>query len=183
MPVPDFAPGEVLTAAAMDSIGLWLVKSSSFSAAATCPMESVFSSSYRNYAVFTSFTGSSAGANHQLVFYTGTNTEYTSALYYRYGFYAVGATLTTLAASTQTSMFLNNHSSVAANRSTTELRVYAPNNSSFKTNIRNDAWDYNSGLVIRTDNLVDVANSFTGFVVKPSTGTLTGNIAVYGYRD
>jgi hypothetical protein len=26
MPVPDFSPGQVLTAAAMDSIGLWLVK-------------------------------------------------------------------------------------------------------------------------------------------------------------
>jgi hypothetical protein len=50
MPVPDFSPGEVLTAAAMDSIGLWLVDSGPLSGAAT-NFEGCFTSKYRNYRI------------------------------------------------------------------------------------------------------------------------------------
>jgi hypothetical protein len=49
MPVPDFSPGEVLTAAAMDSIGLWKVASVDFSNTTTINVDNVFTSNYRNY--------------------------------------------------------------------------------------------------------------------------------------
>jgi hypothetical protein len=52
MPVPDFSPGEVLTAAAMDSIGLWLVHSSSFAGVTSNSLPNgTFTSSYRNYRI------------------------------------------------------------------------------------------------------------------------------------
>jgi hypothetical protein len=52
MPVPDFSPGEVLTAAAMDSIGLWLVYSSSFSGVTSFSLpDGTFTSNYRNYRI------------------------------------------------------------------------------------------------------------------------------------
>jgi hypothetical protein len=52
MPVPDFSPGEVLTAAAMDSIGLWKVASGNFSTGVnTFDISNVFSSSYKSYRV------------------------------------------------------------------------------------------------------------------------------------
>ena len=182
MTYPSFNSGEVLTASDMNAVGLWLVKSTNFTTASTCPMESVFSSSYLNYLVKITMTGS-ANTFMNLVFYTGTNTEYTNATYYRYGAYYGSGAWTDYQAGNQTSMVLNNYSSTAANISNTELAVFAPNNSSFRTNIRNDSWDAQSGLLIRTENVVDVANSFTGFVVKPNTGTLTGRIRVYGYKD
>jgi hypothetical protein len=51
MPVPDFSPGEVLTAAAMDSIGLWKIAETSFTTAATPFIDGCFSADYENYVV------------------------------------------------------------------------------------------------------------------------------------
>jgi hypothetical protein len=52
MPVPDFSPGEVLTAAAMDSIGLWLVKSQTIGAGvASVNVTDAFSADYDNYRI------------------------------------------------------------------------------------------------------------------------------------
>jgi hypothetical protein len=51
MPVPDFSPGEVLTAAAMDSIGLWKIAETSFTTAATPFIDGCFSADFENYVV------------------------------------------------------------------------------------------------------------------------------------
>jgi hypothetical protein len=51
MPVPDFSPGEVLTAAAMDSIGLWKIAETSFTTTATPFIDGCFSSDYEHYVV------------------------------------------------------------------------------------------------------------------------------------
>lgn len=182
MPVPVFSAGEVLTAANMNAVGLWLVKSSDFTTASTCPMQSVFSSNYLNYLVKITMTGS-ANSNFSLVFYTGTNTEYTAANYFRYGAYYGSGAWSNFQLSSTDSVFVNNHASTAANISSSDLSIFAPNNSSFRTNLRNDSWDAQTGLVIRTENTIDTTSAFTGFVLKPATGTLTGRIRVYGYRD
>ena len=50
MPVPDFSPGEVLTAGAMDSIGLWKVASGTLSSTAT-NFVGCFTDDYRNYRI------------------------------------------------------------------------------------------------------------------------------------
>jgi hypothetical protein len=50
MPVPDFSPGEVLTAGAMDSIGMWKVYSASFAGVTSVILpDGTFNANYRNY--------------------------------------------------------------------------------------------------------------------------------------
>ena len=52
MPVPDFSPGEVLTAAAMDSIGLWLVKTQTVgTGVSSVPVTDAFSADFDNYKI------------------------------------------------------------------------------------------------------------------------------------
>jgi hypothetical protein len=51
MPVPDFSPGEVLTAAAMDSIGLWKIGGGTLSGTAV-NFQGVFTSDYNVYKMF-----------------------------------------------------------------------------------------------------------------------------------
>jgi hypothetical protein len=52
MPVPDFSPGEVLTAAAMDSIGLWLVKTQTIGAGvSSVVVADAFNSDFENYKI------------------------------------------------------------------------------------------------------------------------------------
>jgi hypothetical protein len=67
MPVPDFSPGEVLTAAAMDSIGLWKITSASATSGSVLNISNCFSSDYTNYRVtVTARTASAVGLNMQL---------------------------------------------------------------------------------------------------------------------
>jgi len=62
MPVPDFSPGEVLTAAAMDSIGLWLVSTTTIGTGVTSvPVNNCFSSNYQNYRVVINTSASASG--------------------------------------------------------------------------------------------------------------------------
>jgi hypothetical protein len=51
MPVPDFSPGEVLTAAAMDSIGLWKVGSVTAGSSSAIVLDNIFTSNYDNYRI------------------------------------------------------------------------------------------------------------------------------------
>jgi hypothetical protein len=63
MPVPDFSPGEVLTAAAMDSIGLWKIASGSFSG--TTNIDGIFTSDYDNYRIVaTGMSGTITGLSN-----------------------------------------------------------------------------------------------------------------------
>jgi len=70
MPVPDFSPGEVLTAAAMDSIGLWLVKTQTVGAGvASVVVTNAFSADYANYRV--TWTGGALAGAAALTFQLG----------------------------------------------------------------------------------------------------------------
>ena len=62
MPVPDFSPGEVLTAAAMDSIGLWLIGEGTINNTTGGNFDDVFSSSYANYRITVNATNGASSA-------------------------------------------------------------------------------------------------------------------------
>jgi hypothetical protein len=66
MPVPDFSPGEVLTAAAMDSIGLWKVASVSVTSGSVLAVDNCFTSDYDNYRVVVSNLKSTGNASLSL---------------------------------------------------------------------------------------------------------------------
>jgi hypothetical protein len=86
MPVPDFSPGEVLTAAAMDSIGLWLVKTQTVgTAVSSVTVTNAFSANYDNYRVI--YSGGTQTANDLSMKFgptsvAGHNTQYYSTLFY-----------------------------------------------------------------------------------------------------
>jgi hypothetical protein len=62
MPVPDFSPGEILTAGAMDSIGLWLVKTQAVPAGGSAfTVTDAFSANYDNYRIVFNNIGGTAG--------------------------------------------------------------------------------------------------------------------------
>ena len=62
MPVPDFSPGEVLTAAAMDSIGLWKIASVSVTSGSVLSVSNCFTSDYDNYRIVVSNLKSTGNA-------------------------------------------------------------------------------------------------------------------------
>lgn len=179
---PDFTPGAVLTAAQMDSVGLWLVKSQDFSAQDPLDVTSIFSSDFRNYKIYMDVYGSaSVVLNAQ--FLSGTNTPYTSADYYRYGFYVGGAgTYTGYSQATQTNMFIDNIGTTSTQRSPIEMTVFMPN-ATQRTYLFLQSFDSYSGLMINLQHQCATTTAFTGMRFDATSGTITGSIRVYGMRD
>jgi hypothetical protein len=182
MPVPDFSPGEVLTAAAMDSISSWKLADVDFTTSALVEVENVFSANYDHYELILTVIGSAA-TNHDLRFHTAVNTPTTASNYFRYGFYlTAGGTFINFQSNSLSSLFLNNHSTGAGVISSTRATVMSPFNNASRTHFYHQAYDSQSGLYINLMHQWVDNTRFTGFRVIPASGTLTGNIQVRGWR-
>jgi hypothetical protein len=180
MPVPDFSPGEVLTAAAMDSIGLWLVKTVTVgSGVSTIPVTSCFSADFANYRVVMSNVDASVDENSYYLTLSGsTSTTYRSAIkWVAFGTGTVGGAQ-------------NNNSNAGFFMGLSSV----DNNTDFVADITSPFLAQRTGIMSQstTNNYmvygggIDTnAASSTGFTIVPSAAfTFTGGtIRVYGYRN
>ena len=179
MPVPDFRPGEVLTAAAMESIGLWLVKTQTVgTGVSSVVVNDAFSSTYDNYFItMAGGTGSSAAAiNMQL---NGSSTGY-------YGFLVYGAStgsaITGVGENNVANFAFVGGIGVGGQAAHVSCHIYGPALATYtKLNV---GFYQNSNLYGNFGGEHRVGSSFTGFTIAPGVGTLTGGtIRVYGYRN
>jgi hypothetical protein len=184
MPVPDFSPGEVLTASAMDSIGLWQIASTSFTSSPGVEVQNCFSSSYRNYKVLINVFGNNSH-NLQMQFMTGTNTKDNAATYDRWGFFW-NAGINNFNQTNDDKNFVVNYFNAAANYSTADLTIFQPNIANVNTIANQHSWSGDSGLATWLDFSKRSNSAFTGLYIFPGslgTQTITGNITVYGMRN
>jgi hypothetical protein len=178
MPVPDFSPGEVLTAAAMDSIGLWKVASVSVTSGSVLAVNNCFTSDYDNYRIvlFNLKTTSNIAMNWQLR--NGT-TPSTTGYFSTQAFILFGAA-TWLFGSPGTSSFIAPGNTNTNPPSSGTIDIFQPQKNErtgfFGTYQAHDAMILTSG----THN--DGTNVYDGFQLN-SAGTFTsGTATVYGYR-
>ena len=175
MPVPDFSPGEVLTAAAMDSIGLWLVKTQTVgTAVSSVNVTGAFSADYDNYRI--TYTGGTMSVETALMMTFGaTTTNY-------YGSFVHGSYIGSGNAS------FNGDNNVArfgfvggSTQPNVSIDVFTPFLTRYTDiNARtrySTFWGTYQGLLLNS-------TSYTDFTLTPNTGTMTGGtIRVYGYRN
>ena len=176
MPVPDFSPGEVLTAAAMDSIGLWLVKTQTIgTAVSSVTVTDAFSADYDNYKIMISGGQGSASTNLRYN-NTGSTTQYYSA-----------GTVTLYSTKAVAGFSTNNASSIIAGSVLTSLiscdltviNPFLAKDTLFSIGQVVFGADAGTGAAIHSS-----AVSYTGFTLAPQSGTFTGGtIRVYGYRN
>jgi len=180
MPVPDFSPGEVLTAAAMDSIGLWLVKTQTIgTGVSSVTVTGAFSADYDNYRIVVSGGVSSVSAG-------ALNLTLGSAAigYYRAGSFMSysGGSITGFSNSNATSWNgIFEASTNMINGVVDLLNPFAAKNtvlSSHTSAIRTDGYSlFQGGYLADT-------TSYTAFTITASAGNITGGtIRVYGYRN
>ena len=178
MPVPDFSPGEVLTAAAMDSIGLWLVKTQTVGAGVTSvSVTNAFSADYNNYRVIYS-GGTAAGAASMNFSLTGSSASYYLAV--------TGAAYTGGASSiSEANVSVWSFAGIATiNGCSLDVTVYNPF-LSLRTGLQ-----VTGRVDMRTDGAAfvgsgfhNVSSSYTGFTIAASQAMTGGTIRVYGYRN
>lgn len=189
MPVPDFSPGEVLTAAAMDSIGLWKVTTATVTAQTTLTVDNCFTADYANYRIVISMLGVTDQNNLglQLLDSSGTviATNYVGSAY-GLDYATPGTTFATLNSTSQFVLgFLANSASHGA--SSYNCDVSGPQISTQRTSINGLFTAVSSGSAFRGGfnfGLRSAAETARGFKLINGFGTnMTGTVRVYGYRN
>jgi hypothetical protein len=189
MPVPDFSPGEVLTAAAMDSIGLWKVTSATVTAQPTLTVDNCFSANYANYRVIVSLNGvsnnnqirmdvlNSAGARLQ--------TNYAGSFYGQdYSSGTLGFEALTSAVTVPLG-YLPNVGTFGPGLYTFDIAN--PFTSTIQTRIHGTSNGVDAGRVFLGGQVISrrsSAETNRGLFFFNSVGSnMTGTVSVYGYRD
>jgi hypothetical protein len=173
---PSFTAGSVLTAAQMNAVGLWLVKSQAVgTGVSSVTVTGAFSADYNSYRVVIRGMKSAAPANVFLTFGATTSGYYGSFYYDNYNGSSTGT------------LRRNNGSNLVVGTSDTTLSEYGA------------AFDVHNPFIAMSTTMAGMyygysetgwyggtqagANSYTSLVITPSTSTFTGGtISVYGYR-
>jgi hypothetical protein len=180
MPVPDFSPGEVLTAAAMDSIGLWLVKTQTVgTTVSSVAVTGAFSADYDYYKItYTDGVGSTTASMNLQMGSTATGYVWGIVIgrYDNAGSLSGGATNDTV---------WKNVGFSDADGNLFECELTQPFQTK-KTGFKAWHWDARfgggTGFGAAGGHLRNTT-SYTGFTLSVSSGTMTGGtIRVYGFR-
>ena len=180
---PDFTAGQVLTAAQMNQIGLWLVKSQDFSGSDPLDLTGIFTSDFRNYKLLMSLRGSASSVliMHLL---SGTNTLVNGANYFRYGFaYSTAGATTNLHIGAQTSYSLLSHAASSTDYMPIEMTIFNPNINTIRPHWIVNTFQATDGQIGVLQGLYNVAAAYTGLRFDATSGTITGNVRVYGFND
>lgn len=181
MTYPTFNSGDVLTAAEMNAVGCWLVKSQVVgTGVATIDVTSAFSSDYQNYRV--TYSGGVGSTNANLNMQFGIGLTFTATNYFGgLGFINVGGATWQIAANNGGGSFTAGTQRTAG--ANLYLEIQQPNQ---------PADTYAQGPYNRLDNgqightwiLQSSTNQYTSFRLTTTAGTVTGGtIRVYGYRN
>jgi hypothetical protein len=175
MSFPSFASGEVLTAADMNAVGLWLVKSQAVgTGVSSVTVTGAFSADYDNYKViYADGAGSTIAVMNMRL-------GSTAAGYFNAGM-IVPYTGATSASQNNNAAQWSPVGVFASDYANLNFEILSPFLSK-KTFI---AWDYlyATGEYIRAGGYLNDTSSYTSFTIITGGGTLTGGtIRVYGYR-
>ena len=178
MSFPSFATGEVLTAADMNAVGLWLVKTQTVgTGVSSVPVTGAFSSEYANY--FITWQGGSMSGDTALRLQLGSTASGCFGAFIHTPNYS-GTTVQN-AGDINTAVFTY---AGGGNSSQAQMSVYlAGPNTATRTFITGGQVSYQT--VFGTYTGVEASTTqHTAFTLSPFSGTMTGGtIRVYGYRN
>jgi hypothetical protein len=178
---PDFSPGQVLTAAHMDAVGLWLVKSQTIgSAVSSVTVTDAFSADWDNYKIIVFGGSATTGGDLRIQLGSSTTSYYGGVFYHPYG---------TAGPANVQGVGINNGSyitcgSIGSNGVSTIMDVMRPFVAA-TTGFSIPFVNLNSnGSATYASGIHNVATSYTAFTLLAAAGTMTGGtIRVYGYRN
>lgn len=177
MPVPVFTTGEVLTAANMNAVGLWLVKTETVgSGASSKVVTGAFSADYDNYLV--TYSGGTMSASTALTLKLGS----TATGYYGVYNYANYATAAWAAAVDNNGVSFTYFGGGDTNSCAGRMTIMGPNLAK-PTRVESGPIHYGNNFGTYT-GIEASSTQHTAFTIAPFTGTFSGGtIRVYGYRN
>lgn len=178
MTYPSFSSGEVLTAADMNAVGLWLVKTQTVgTAVSSVTVTGAFSSTYDNYLI--TMAGGTQTDNTSIYVQLGSS----ATGYYAFLNYGDVTANTPLGAARNNGVrFAWVGGGKATFASHASFQLVNPFAAAY-TKLLHGTYQNDGGYGITTGEH-RVATSYTSFVLGPESGTLTGGtIRVYGYKN
>jgi hypothetical protein len=175
---PDFTAGQVLTAAQINQVGLWLVKSQTVgSAVASVQVTSAFSADFKNYRIL--YIGGSASADGDLKLTLGATV---TGYYYAGNWCSYGGTVAQWNGSNAAAWVPAGFSGSLGNSLVCDILGPFEADQTVYTALRASV---NTTSVAGVNNgFLNNTTSYTSFTLTPASGTISGGIIkVYGYRD
>lgn len=176
--LPTFVAGQPLTAAQMNTIGVYKISTVTASGAATIVANSVFTSDYTNYLIECTGLLASAGLPALTMRLRASGTDNSGAVYYAGYNYSTwtGATagFGDNGATSWGFLFVNTTTASAA-----RIELYRPQQAATTDLIVQchapDSARHGSGYH-------NSSSQFDGFSIIPASGTLSGTVTIYGWR-
>ena len=182
---PAVAGNTVLTLPT-DSIqpGMVLVGASTFSSASTVSINNCFTSAYENYVLFIRLTEASATSTISSRLRVG-GTDASGGDYFWQDVSGFGSTAGAGQSSGQTAFSFGTVLNTGADRYAYRFDLYGPQLAVKTLGLYEGGYQNNGGTYITNQiNTVHTAStSYDGISFYPSSGTITGTIRVYGYRN
>ena len=179
---PVFTTGQVLTAAQMSAVGMWLVKSDTITSGNIVTITGAFNSDYSNYRIMLSNIGTSAESNLYMRMGTTAGTNY-----YYAGLSRDYASATTNGSqSAATSLWLTGAVITGTNKSTATIEVQSPQIAQPTTfNCMAGDTRTNGRGATNFQGFLNDSTQYTSFTfLLDGAITFTScNVKIYGYRD
>jgi hypothetical protein len=179
---PDFSSGAVLTAAQMNSVGLWLIKTQAVGnvAVPSVTVTDAFSADFDNYKIVISGgAGSTGGATLNMTLGATVTGYQFGGIAMRFASASVDSLSSLGITSSWSRVGIANGNSMNG-----EIELFSPNlakrthyNGQYVQNVSN-------GNAVVSGGFLDDATQYTAFTLTPASGTITGGtIRVYGMRN
>jgi hypothetical protein len=173
---PDFSAGQILTAAQMNAVGLWLVDTRTFTSANTFDMS--LPADYDNFRLIIKVSGVSTTLTQQLQLLNNTTPAATNYNWYIFG----GPNLENTAGTTVVKLG-GSFSSVPEMSASLDI---IDAGKALRTEFFGHTWGSTSAGGLLLGGLVanhTTTTAYNGIRITTSTGTMTGVAKLYGYRN
>jgi hypothetical protein len=164
---------------AVPEAGLTLITSESFSAVSSVSINNCFTSTYDNYKIVISGVHSAASGAIKFRYRSSGSDDAGNNYFWQ----LVGGNNTTAVAARQSSVS-SGEIGYLAQRDIIEVILTSPSAVQLKIMVSQTSLNETLGLqILHYANAYSQTTSRDGFSIFPNTGTITGNVRVYGFRN
>lgn len=160
--------------------GIVLVSQQSFSAASSVSINNCFTSTYNTYLVITQGTHSSTTGAGIKFRYRSSGVDNSTASYFWQYWQGTGSTVNAGRVNSDTSFEVG----LLAQKDVFEIMLTNPSEAAIKSLKTSSTYNTSAGIVsISYAGATSISTACDGFTLYPSSGTITGTVKIYGYRN